>query len=209
MKIPTFQVVFRTFKQKISVIFVDYNSLRKQCVRLYKRLFSVAKRLLGNAPSPFDLHFSMQATHPCGTLFLMEFMIQWYIRWAQTHLKEKVPTMILSAPTVTNLLLFDVRYVIDICVQNIGCGFLLPRCKTAQLPVQLIICHIRCWGCGVPDQHICGNIQCFNDPDESVQTWRLHPTLQITHIVYRQICFLGQFIHCPAFFPALFSDSLA
>ena len=48
----------------------------------------------------------------------MEFMIQWYIRWAQTHLKEKVPTMILSAPTVTYLLLFDVRYVIDICVQN-------------------------------------------------------------------------------------------
>ena len=78
-------------------------------------------------------------------------MIQWYIRRAQPHLKEKVPTMILSAPTVTYLLLFDVRYVIDICVQNIGCGFLLPRCKTAQLPVQLIICHIRCWRCGVPD----------------------------------------------------------
>ena len=30
---------------------------------------SFAKRLLGNAPSPFDLHFPMQAAHPCGTLF--------------------------------------------------------------------------------------------------------------------------------------------
>jgi hypothetical protein len=32
-------------------------------------LFCVAKRLLGNAPSPFDLHFPMQAAHPFGTLF--------------------------------------------------------------------------------------------------------------------------------------------
>jgi len=31
--------------------------------------FALQKHLLGNAPSPFDLHFSMQATHPFGTLF--------------------------------------------------------------------------------------------------------------------------------------------
>ena len=155
--------------------------------------------LVGNFQTLCDLHRTAAGCAFLPNAFLMEFMIQWYIRWAQTHLKEKVPTMILSAPTVTYLLLFDVRYVIDICVQNIGCGFLLPRCKTAQLPVQLIICHIRCWGCGVPDQHICGNIQCFNDPDESVQAWRLHPTFQITHIVYRQICFLGLSIVQPFF----------
>ncbi len=165
--------------------------------------------LVGNFQTLCDLY---RTTAGCAFLpnaFLMEFMIQWYICWTQTHLKEKVPTMILSAPAMICLLFFDVWYVIDICVQNIGCGFLPPRCKTAQLPVQLIICHIRCWGCGVTDQRIRWNIQCFNDSDESVQTWRLHPTFQITHIVYRQICFLGQFIHCPAFFPALFSDSLA
>ena len=149
MKIPTFQVVFRTFKQKISVIFVDCNSLRKQGVRLYKRLFSVAKRLLGNAPSPFDLHFSMQAARSCRTLFDGVHGSVIYPPGADPL--KKVPTMILSAPTMICSLFFDVRYVIDICVQNIGCGFLLPRCKTAQLPVQLIIRHIRCWGCGVPD----------------------------------------------------------
>ena len=151
MKIPTIQVVFRTFKQKISVIFVDCNSLRKQGVCLYKRHFCAAKCLLG-IPKPFVICIvSLQAARSCRTLFLMEFMIQWYIRWTQTHLKEKVPTMILSAPAMICLLFFDVRYVIDICVQNIGCSFLLPRCKTAQLPVQLIIRHIRCWCCGVPD----------------------------------------------------------
>ncbi len=105
--------------------------------------------LVGNSQTLCDLHRTAAGCAFVPNAFLMEFMIQWYIRWAQTHLKEKVPTMILSAPTVTYLLLFDVRYVIDICVQNIGCGFLLPRCKTAQLPVQLIICHIRCWGRGV------------------------------------------------------------
>ena len=98
--------------------------------------------LVGNSQTLCDLHRTAAGCAFLPNAFLMEFMIQWYIRWAQTHLKEKVPTMILSAPTVTYLLLFDVRYVIDICVQNIGCGFLLPRCKTAQLPVQLIICHI-------------------------------------------------------------------
>ena len=42
----------------------------KQCRRIYICLFCVAKRLLGNAPSPFDLHFPMQAAHPFGTLFI-------------------------------------------------------------------------------------------------------------------------------------------
>ena len=133
--------------------------------------------LVGNSQTLCDLHRAAAGCAFLPNAFLMEFMVQWYIRRAQNRLKEKVPTMILSAPTVTYLLLFDVRYVIDICVQNIGCGFLLPRCKTAQLPVQLIICHIRCWGCGVPDQHICGNIQCFNDPDESVQPFFLRCSL--------------------------------
>ncbi|WP_417338924.1 hypothetical protein, partial [Faecalibacterium sp.] len=41
----------------------------KQCRRIYICLFCVAKRLLGNAPSPFNLHFPMQAAHPFGTLF--------------------------------------------------------------------------------------------------------------------------------------------
>nr|DAI98614.1 MAG TPA: hypothetical protein [Caudoviricetes sp.] len=44
-------------------------SCRKQCRRIYICLFCVAKRLLGNAPSPFNLHFPMQAAHPFGTLF--------------------------------------------------------------------------------------------------------------------------------------------
>ena len=41
---------------------------RKQIGR-YTCLFCVAKRLLGNTPSPFDLHFPMQAARPDGTLF--------------------------------------------------------------------------------------------------------------------------------------------
>lgn len=43
----------------------------KQCFCLYKNTFCVAKRLLGSAPNPFDLHFSMQATPPCGVLLRM------------------------------------------------------------------------------------------------------------------------------------------
>ena len=42
---------------------------RKQIGR-YICLFCVAKRLLGNTTSPFDLHFPMQAAHPDGTLFI-------------------------------------------------------------------------------------------------------------------------------------------
>ena len=45
------------------------HSLRKQCFRLYKNTFCVAKCLLGSAPNPFDLHFPMQAARPGGTLF--------------------------------------------------------------------------------------------------------------------------------------------
>ena len=43
----------------------------KQCRRIYNGDFCVAKRLLGSAPNPFDLHFSMQATPPCGMLLRM------------------------------------------------------------------------------------------------------------------------------------------
>ncbi len=41
----------------------------KQCLRIYKDHFCVAKCLLGNAPNPFVLHFSMQVARPGGTLF--------------------------------------------------------------------------------------------------------------------------------------------
>jgi len=69
VKIPTFQVVFRTFKQKISVIFVDCNSLRKQGVCLYKRPFCFAKCLLG-IPKPFVICIvPLQAARSCRTLF--------------------------------------------------------------------------------------------------------------------------------------------
>ena len=39
--------------------------------RLYKNTFCVAKCLLGSAPTPFVLHFSMQAARPGGTLLRM------------------------------------------------------------------------------------------------------------------------------------------
>jgi hypothetical protein len=69
VKIPTFQVAFRTFKQKISVIFVDCNSLRKQGVCLYKRHFCFAKCLLG-IPKPFVICIvPLQAARSCRTLF--------------------------------------------------------------------------------------------------------------------------------------------
>ena len=76
--------------------------------------FLLRKMLVGNSQTLCDLHRTAAGCAFLPNAFLMEFMIQWYIRWAQTHLKEKVPTMILSAPTITYLLLFDVRYVIDI-----------------------------------------------------------------------------------------------
>lgn len=86
MKIPTFQVVFRTFKQKNSVIFVDCNSLRKQGVCLYKRHFCFAKMLVGNSQTLCDLHRTAAGCAFLPNAFLMEFMIQWYIRRTQTHL---------------------------------------------------------------------------------------------------------------------------
>lgn len=62
------------FILQCAVIFLHKNfricNRRKQCRRIYICLFCVAKRLLGNAPSPFDLHFPMQAAHPFGTLFI-------------------------------------------------------------------------------------------------------------------------------------------
>ena len=33
-----------------------------------KTLFALQNACWGSAPNPFVLHFSMQATHPCGTL---------------------------------------------------------------------------------------------------------------------------------------------
>lgn len=121
----------------------------KQGVCLYKRPFCFAKCLLG-IPKPFVICIvPLQAARSCRTLFDGVHGSVIYPPGADPL--KKVPTMILSAPTMICSLFFDVRYVIDICVQNIGCSFLLPRCKTAQLPVQLIIRHIRCWGCGVPD----------------------------------------------------------
>ena len=41
----------------------------KQGIRLYKCYFALQNACWGSAPSPFDLHFSMQAAHPGGTLF--------------------------------------------------------------------------------------------------------------------------------------------
>ena len=52
-------------------LFHRWHCTSKQCFRLYKNTFCVAKRLLGSAPNPFDLHFSMQATPPCGVLLRM------------------------------------------------------------------------------------------------------------------------------------------
>ena len=46
------------------------SSCRGQAVQTYIHLLVLrCKRLLGNAPSPFNLHFPMQAAHPFGTLF--------------------------------------------------------------------------------------------------------------------------------------------
>ena len=51
-------------------IFVSSMTLYQQAVQTYIHLLILrCKTLVGECPSPFNLHFPMQAAHPFGTLF--------------------------------------------------------------------------------------------------------------------------------------------
>ena len=55
---------------------------------VYTNALLLRKMLVGNSQTLCDLHRAAAGCAFVPNAFLMEFMIQWYIRWAQNRLTE-------------------------------------------------------------------------------------------------------------------------